>query len=214
MIKGILGKKLGMTLVFATDGRRIPVTVVEAGPCTVLQKKTTQSDGYNALQFGFGTKKVQRVNKPEMGHFKKAGKGVFAHLQEVAVDEVDQYNVGDEITCDAVFAAGDIVDVTGTSKGKGFQGVIKRWNFSGGRATHGSMFHRTGGSIGASAWPSRVFKGRKMAGQMGNVQVTTQNLQIIEIRADENLILVKGAIPGPKNGLVMIRKGTKARKLS
>lgn len=213
MIKGILGKKLGMTQVFAADGRCISVTVVEAGPCVVLQKKTVATDGYNALQLGFGVKKSHRVNKPEMGHFKKVGKGAFAHLRELRADNVDNYNVGDELTCDSIFAAGDIIDVTGTSKGKGFQGVIKRWNFAGGRATHGSMFHRGAGSIGASAWPSRVFKGKKMAGQMGNERVTVQNLQVVEIRPEENLILVKGAIPGAKNSLVMIRKGIKAKKI-
>ena len=212
MIKGILGKKLGMTQVFAADGRRIPVTVVEAGPCVVLQKKTASTDGYNALQLGFAEKRAHRANKPELGHFRKAGKGAFRYLREVAADNVDEFNVGDEIACGSVFANGDIIDVTATSKGKGFQGVIKRWNFSGGRATHGSMFHRAPGSIGASAWPSRVFKGKKMAGQMGNVRVTTQNLQIVEVRAEQNLILVRGAIPGPKNGLVMIRKGIKAKK--
>lgn len=212
MIKGILGKKLGMTQVFTADGRRIPVTVVEAGPCVVLQKKTVETDGYAALQVGFGAKKNQRVNKPEMGHFRKAGQGAFQYLRELRVESVDAVNVGDAILCDAVFAAGDIIDVTATSKGKGFQGVIKRWNFSGGRATHGSMFHRSAGGIGASAWPSRVFKGKKMAGQMGNARVTTQNLQIVEIRAEKNLILVKGAIPGPKNGLVTICKGIKAKK--
>jgi len=212
MIKGILGKKLGMTQVFAVDGRCIPVTVVEAGPCVVLQKKTEATDGYNALQLGYGTMKSHRVNKPEMGHFKKAGMGAFAHLRELAADNVDDYNVGDEVSCASVFAAGDIVDVTATSKGKGFQGVMKRWNFAGGRATHGSMFHRAPGAIGCSAWPSRVFKGKKMAGQMGNAQVTVQNLQVVDVRPEENLLLVKGAIPGPKNCLVMIRKGIKAKK--
>jgi large subunit ribosomal protein L3 len=211
MLNGILGKKLGMSQVFTVDGRRIPVTVVEAGPCVVLQKKTVDQDGYSALQLGFGTRKSHRVNKPEMGHFRKAGKGAFAHLRELRADSVDEYQLGEEVTC-GIFAAGDIIDVTGTSKGKGFQGVIKRWNFSGGRATHGSMFHRSGGSIGASAWPSRVFKGKKMAGQMGNARVTTQNLQIVEVRADQNLLLIRGAVPGPKNGLVMIRKGVKAKK--
>lgn len=211
MIKGILGKKLGMTQVFAPDGKRIPVTVVEAGPCVVLQKKTVDTDGYNALQLGFGEKKAHRTNKPEMGHFKKVGKGAFSFLREFSADNVDEYNVGDELTCASVFSAGDIVDVTGTSKGKGFQGVIKRWNFSGGRSSHGSMFHRAPGAIGCSAWPSRVFKGKKMAGQMGNERKTTQNLEIVEVRSDENLILLKGAVPGPKNGLVMVRKGIKAR---
>jgi len=210
MIQGILGKKLGMTQVFVADGRRIPVTVVEAGPCTVVQKKTESTDGYNALQVGFEAKKSHRVNKPMMGHFKKADQGAFTTLRELAADNVDEYQVGDQVTCDSVFKAGDIVDVTGTSKGKGFQGVIKRWGFSGGRATHGSKFHRAPGSIGMSASPARVHRGKKMPGQMGNVRVTQQNLEIVEVRADQNLILVKGAIPGPNQGLVLIRKCVKA----
>jgi large subunit ribosomal protein L3 len=210
MIQGILGKKLGMTQVFVADGRRIPVTVVEAGPCTVVQKKTESTDGYNALQVGFEAKKSHRVNKPMMGHFKKADQGAFTALRELAADNVDEYQVGDQVTCDSVFKAGDIVDVTGTSKGKGFQGVIKRWGFSGGRATHGSKFHRAPGSIGMSASPARVHRGKKMPGQMGNARVTQQNLEIVEVRADQNLILVKGAIPGPNQGLVLIRKCVKA----
>ncbi len=210
MIQGILGKKLGMTQVFVADGRRIPVTVVEAGPCTVVQKKTESTDGYNALQVGFEAKKSHRVNKPMMGHFKKADQGAFTTLRELATDNVDEYQVGDQVTCDSVFKAGDIVDVTGTSKGKGFQGVIKRWGFSGGRATHGSKFHRGPGSIGMSASPARVHRGKKMPGQMGNARVTQQNLEIVEVRADQNLILVKGAIPGPNQGLVLIRKCVKA----
>jgi large subunit ribosomal protein L3 len=209
MMKGILGKKLGMTQVFAADGSRIPVTVVEAGPCVVLQKKTVETDGYNALQLGFGARKAHRVNKPAMGHFKKAGQGAFTHVREIRADEIAEHNVGDAITCDTVFAAGDLVDVTGTSKGKGFQGVIKRWNFAGGRNTHGSMFHRRPGAIGCSAWPSRVFKGKKMAGQMGNARVTTQGLRVVEVRPELNLLLIRGAVPGPKNGLVVIRKGVK-----
>lgn len=211
MMKGMLGKKLGMTQVFAVDGSRIPVTVVEAGPCVVLQKKTVETDGYNALQLGFGARKAHRVNKPAMGHFKKAGQGAFTHVREIRADDVAEHNVGDAITCDTVFAPGDLVDVMGTSKGKGFQGVIKRWNFAGGRNTHGSMFHRRPGSIGCSAWPSRVFKGKKMAGQMGNARVTTQGLQVVEVRPELNLLLIKGAVPGPKNGLVVIRKGVKGK---
>jgi large subunit ribosomal protein L3 len=211
MIQGILGKKLGMTQVFVADGRRVPVTVVEAGPCTVVQKKTESTDGYNALQVGFSAKKTPRVNKPMIGHFKKADQGAFAHLRELAAENVDDYNVGDQITCDAVFKAGDIIDVTGSSKGKGFQGVIKRWGFSGGRATHGSKFHRAPGSIGCSAWPSRVFKGKKMPGQMGNARVTLQNLEIVEVRPAENLILIKGAVPGANQSLLLIRKCIKAK---
>ena len=210
MIKGIIGKKLGMTQVFAANGTRIPVTVIEAGPCTVLQKKTDATDGYNALQLGFMTKSAHRANKPEMGLFRKVAKGAFAHLKELQAENVDNYQVGDEISCDAVFSAGDIIDVTGTSKGKGFQGVIKRWGFSGGRATHGSRFHRSTGSIGQSAWPAKVFKGKKMAGQMGNKRATTQNLEVVAVRADENIILVKGAVPGATNSVVLIQQAVKA----
>ncbi|PLY01152.1 MAG: 50S ribosomal protein L3 [Desulfuromonas sp.] len=212
MIQAIIGKKLGMTQVFTANGQRVPVTVVEAGPCTVLQKKQEQTDGYNALQLGFGTKKAQRTNKAEMGHFKAAGKGSFAFLREVQADNIDDYNVGDEITCNTVFSAGDKIDVSGTSKGKGFQGVIKRWGFSGGRATHGSKFHRRAGAIGASAWPAKVFKGKKMAGQMGNENTTAQNLEVVEIRPEQNILLIKGAIPGSRNSMVMIHKAVKAAK--
>jgi large subunit ribosomal protein L3 len=207
MINGLLGKKIGMSQVFAADGQRIPVTVLEAGPCTILQKKTGESEGYEAVQLGFGTKKAHRTNKPAMGHFKKAGKGAFAHVREFNSDAECQ--IGDEVTCD-MFKPGDRIDVTGTSKGKGFQGVMKRWGFAGGRASHGSMFKRGPGAIGQSAWPSKVFKGKKMAGQMGNERVTTQNLIVVDVRPEQNLILVRGAVPGPKNGLVMIRKGIKA----
>ena len=207
MINGLLGKKIGMSQVFAADGQRIPVTVLEAGPCTILQKKTSTADGYEAVQLGFGAKKSHRTNKPDMGHFKKAGKGAFAHVREFNSDAECQ--VGEEVTCD-MFKPGDRIDITGTSKGKGFQGVMKRWGFAGGRASHGSMFKRGPGAIGQSAWPSKVFKGKKMAGQMGNVRTTTQNLIVVDVRPEQNLILVRGAVPGPKNGLVMIRKGIKA----
>lgn len=208
MIDGILGKKLGMTQVFASDGTRIPVTVVEAGPCVVLQKKSEAKDGYDALQLGFGPKKSHRTNRPMMGHFKAAGKGSFYSLREVAAENIENVNVGDEIMCD-IFNDGDFVDVAGTSKGKGFQGVIKRWGFSGGRSTHGSQFHRRTGAIGASADPARVFKGKKMPGQMGNERVTTQNLQIVEVRPEQNLLLVRGAVPGAKNDVVLIRRAIK-----
>jgi large subunit ribosomal protein L3 len=211
MIQGILGKKLGMTQVFVADGRRVPVTVVEAGPCTIVQKKTESTDGYNALQVGFSAKKTARVNKPMIGHFRQADQGAFAHLRELGADNVDDYNVGDQITCDAVFKAGDIIDVTGASKGKGYQGVIKRWGFSGGRATHGSKFHRAPGSIGCSAWPSRVFKGKKMPGQMGYARITQQNLEIVEIRPEQNIILIKGSVPGANQSLLLIRKCIKAK---
>lgn len=208
MINGLLGKKIGMSQVFAADGQRIPVTVLEAGPCTVLQKKTVDTDGYESVQVGFGVKSAQRVNKPEMGHFKKAGKGAFSHVREFeGLDE--GLTVGDEVSCE-IFKPGDRIDVTGISKGKGFQGVMKRWGFAGGRASHGSMFKRRPGAIGQSAWPSKVIKGKKMPGQYGNVRKTTQNLIVVDVRPEQNLILVRGAVPGPKNGLVEIRKGIKA----
>ena len=207
MINGLLGKKIGMSQVFAADGRRIPVTVLEAGPCVVLQKKTSANDGYEAVQVGFGVRSAHRVSKPDMGHFKKAGKGAFTFVREFA--PTAECSVGDEVDC-TIFKPGDRIDVTATSKGKGFQGVIKRWGFSGGRASHGSMFKRRPGSIGQSATPSKVIKGKKMPGQMGNERVTTQNLIIVDIRPEQNLILVRGAVPGPRNGLVEIRKGIKA----
>ncbi len=210
MVDGILGKKLGMTQIFTESGARIPVTVIEAGPCTVVQKKLAEIDGYSAVQLGFGDQKAQRINKPLTGHFSKARQGVFRYLREMSGD-VTEYEVGAQIKCDDLFSAGDVVDVVGTSKGKGFQGVIKRWNFSGGRSSHGSKFHRSAGAIGCSAWPAKVFKGKKMAGQMGNEQVTVQNLEIVDVRADQNVVLIKGAIPGPKNGLVAIRKAVKAK---
>ncbi|NIQ96639.1 MAG: 50S ribosomal protein L3 [Desulfuromonadales bacterium] len=208
MIDGILGKKLGMTQVFASDGTRIPVTVVEAGPCVVLQKKSEAKDGYDALQLGFGPKKTHRTNKPMMGHFKAAGKGAFYRLREVAAENIEEVKVGDEVLCD-IFEAGEFVDVSGTSKGKGFQGVMKRWGFAGGRSSHGSQFHRRPGAIGASADPARVFKGKKMAGQMGNEAVTVQNLQVVEVRPEQNLLLVRGAVPGAKNDVVLIRRAIK-----
>jgi large subunit ribosomal protein L3 len=207
MINGLLGKKIGMSQTYAADGRRIPVTVIEAGPCTVLQLKTVATDGYDAAQVGFGVKSAHRVNKPEMGHFKKAGQGAFSFVREF--ETTGTCAVGDQIACN-MFKPGDRIDVTATSKGKGFQGVIKRWGFSGGRASHGSMFKRRPGSIGQSATPSKVVKGKKMPGQMGNQRTTTQNLIIVDVRPEQNLILVRGAVPGPKNGLVEIRKGIKA----
>lgn len=172
MMKGIIGKKLGMTQIFMEDGTRIPVTVVQAGPCVVTQKKTQQIDGYSAVQVGFESVSASLVNKPSLGHCTKSGKGAFRHLRELQLNE-SELNVGDTLTVEQ-FQVGDFIDVTGTSIGKGFQGVIKRWNFAGGRASHGSRFHRAPGSIGASATPSRVFKNKKMPGQLGNVRVTVQ----------------------------------------
>ena len=209
MTNGLLGKKLGMTQVFAADGTRIPVTVIEAGPCVVVQKKTEAADGYDAVQLGYGEKKTHRTNQPMMGHFKQAGKGAFKALKEFKAENIEEVNVGDEVRCE-VFEAGEKIDVTATSKGKGFQGVMKRWNFGGGRASHGSQFKRAPGAIGQSAWPAKVFKGKKMPGQMGNKRVTVQNLVVVDVRPEQNLLLVKGAVPGPTNGLVQIRKGSKA----
>jgi large subunit ribosomal protein L3 len=208
MKKGLIGKKLGMTQIFADDGRRIPVTVVEAGPCVVLQKKTAEKDGYNAIQVGFESKEAAKSTKAVVGHCKAAGQGTFRYLRELRFEDIDQYNVGDIISADQ-FIPGDIVDVTGTSIGKGFQGVIKRWGFKGGRSSHGSRFHRAPGSIGCSATPSRVFKNKKMPGQMGNEQVTTQKLQVVRVDSSDNLILIKGAVPGATNGLVLIKSSVK-----
>jgi large subunit ribosomal protein L3 len=209
MNKGLIGKKLGMTQIFADDGRRIPVTVVEAGPCVVLQKKTVAKDGYNALQVGFEQKDATRSGRPLVGHCKAAGQGVFSHLRELRIEDVDSFNVGDQITAE-IFAPGDIIDVTGTSIGKGFQGVMKRWGFKGGRSSHGSRFHRAPGSIGCSATPSRVFKNKKMPGQMGNKTVTVQKLQVVRVDAADNLVMIKGAIPGSTNALVLIKNSVKA----
>lgn len=207
-MKGIIGKKLGMTQIFLEDGTRVPVTVIQAGPCYVVQKKTAVNDGYSAVQVGFESV-AANVNKPYLGHCTKSGHGVFRHLREFKNDLVESMNVGDEITVNE-FAVDDVIDVTGTSIGKGFQGVIKRWNFKGGRASHGSRFHRAPGSIGASATPSHVFKNKKMPGQMGNVKVTVQRLKIVRVDASDNLILIKGAVPGHKNSIVTIKKSVKA----
>jgi large subunit ribosomal protein L3 len=209
MMKGLIGKKLGMTQIFDDEGRRIPVTVVEAGPCIVLQKKTVTKDGYNAIQVGFAARDATRANRPLIGHCKAAAQGAFRYLRELRIDDIDQYNVGDTISAD-IFSVGEIIDVTGTSIGKGYQGVVKRWGFKGGRSTHGSRFHRAPGSIGCSATPARVFKNKKMPGQMGNERVTVQKLQIARVDASDNLLLIKGAVPGSENGLVLIRNSVKA----
>jgi len=211
MNKGLIGKKLGMTQIFADDGRRIPVTVVEAGPCVVLQKKSVEKDGYSAIQVGYGAKEAARANSAQVGHCKPAGAGVFAFYRELRMDNTDAYAIGDVIAS-SIFEAGDLVDVTGTSIGKGFAGVIKRWGFKGGRASHGSRFHRAPGSIGCSATPSRVFKNKKMPGQLGNEKVTVQRLRVVRVDAADNLILLGGAIPGSANGLVLIKDSVKSKK--
>lgn len=209
-MKGILGKKLGMTQVFNENGQVFPVTVVEAGPCVVLQKKTMETDGYEAIQIGFGDQKEHRMNKPSLGHMKKAGSTPKRFVKEVRGVNLDEYEVGKEVTV-SIFEAGEIVDVTGTSKGKGFQGSIRRHNFSRGPMAHGSRYHRGPGSLG-SIDPMRVFKGRPLPGHMGAEKVTVQNLEIVKVDLERNLLLIKGAIPGPKKGQVIIKKAIKSVK--
>lgn len=204
-MKNILGKKIGMTQIFNEDGVVIPVTVVEAGPVKVVQKKTIENDGYSAIQVGFKDKKENRVNKPLKGHFDKAGVEYKRYVKEFTVENVEEFEIGQEIKAD-IFQAGDKVDVTGTSKGKGTQGPIKRHNYSRGPESHGSKYHRGGGARAAAADPGRVFKGSKMAGRMGNERVTVQNLEIVRVDGDRNLLLIKGAVPGPKGGLLIIKE--------
>ena len=210
MKKGLIGKKIGMTQIFDEAGNAVPVTVVEAGPCVVTQKKTTENDGYEAIQVGFGDVKVNRVNKPMKGHFDKADVAPKKTLKEFRLEDISEINVGDILKADT-FAAGDVVDVKGTSKGHGTAGAIKRWNFSRLRMTHGTgPNHRHAGSLGACSSPSRVFKGKKMAGHYGHETVTVQNLKIAKVDAENNLIAIKGAIPGPKGGIVVIADAVKA----
>ncbi|WP_419175619.1 50S ribosomal protein L3 [Desulfosediminicola sp.] len=201
---GILGKKVGMTRIYTELGQAVPVTVVEAGPCKILQIKTVENDGYSAIQVGFDQQKAQRVNKPTAGHLKKSDSDGFYHIREFRVAADASYEVGQEISIEELFKVGDVVDVQGTSKGRGFQGVVKRYGFKGGCSTHGSMFHRAPGSIGCSAWPSRVMKGKKMPGRMGNDTVLKKNVIVMDVRADENVVLLKGPVPGAKNGLLKI----------
>ena len=212
MLKAILGKKIGMTQIFAEDGKVIPVTVVEAGPCTVTMVKTQQTDGYEAIQVGFGELSEQRakklLNKPEQGHFAKAGVAPARHLREFRFEDISGYSVGDAIKCD-VFAAGDKIDVIGTSKGHGYTGVIQRWNAHTGPMSHGSKYHRGVGSLSANSDPSRVFKNKKMAGQYGGERVTIQNLEVVKVDAERNLLMIKGAIPGANGSLVMVRDAIK-----
>lgn len=205
MSRGILGKKLGMTGVFTSEGRYVPATVIEAGPCVVTQIKTRDTDGYDALQLGFGGKRTSRVNKPLQGHFKKSGDQCFRFLKEFSVENPADYSIGQELTVE-MFKVGDRVDVVGTTKGRGFSGVIKRHGFHRGPMTHGSRNVRRPGSVGCSAWPARIIKGKKMPGQYGNDQQTTRNLEIVDIRSGDNLILVKGAVPGAQSGLVSVIK--------
>lgn len=205
MVNGIIGKKVGMTQIFAPDGTVTPVTVIKAGPCVVVQRKTVSSDGYEAVQLGLVEEKAPRkTNKPMAGHFKKAGIPPTRVLREFRLDGGDA-NVGDKVLVD-VFAVNDKVEIIGTSKGRGFAGFIKRHNFGGGRKSHGSMFHRAPGSIGASAYPSRVIKGTRMAGHMGVERKTIKNLKVVAVNAEENLLLIKGSVPGPNGAVVVIKK--------
>lgn len=209
MKKGILATKVGMTQIFNDDGQLIPVTVLQAGPCTVTQVKTVENDGYSAIQVGFGEIREKLVNKPEKGHFEKAGVAPKRFVREFTFENAADYAVGQEITAD-IFAAGDHVDATAISKGKGYQGAIKRHGQSRGPMAHGSKYHRHAGSNGAASDPSRVFPGKNMPGQMGHVQVTVQNLEIIRVDKENNVILVKGAVPGPKKSLVTIKESVKS----
>ena len=209
MKKALLGKKLGMTQIFDKDGKVIPVTVIEAGPCTVVQVKTKDADGYEAVQLGFGEVKAKKVTKPAAGHFKKANVEPKKHLRDFRLEEIS-YNVGDELKAD-VFTAGESVDITGTTKGKGFQGVIKRHGQSRGPMGHGSMYHRRPGSMGPTSTPGRVFKGKKLPGHMGMVQVTIQNLEIVSVDLDKNVILVKGSVPGNKGAILKIKDSVKSK---
>ena len=208
MSLGLIGRKLGMAQVFSASGEVIPVTVIEAGPCAIIQIKNKEKEGYSALQLGFLPKKESKVTKPLQGHFKKGGAGPFRFLKEFRVDDVESYQTGQELNIE-IFEVGQKVAVTGVSKGKGFAGVVKRWGFSGGPASHGSTTHRAPGSIGCSAYPARVFKGRKMPGHYGAATVTVENLEIVDKQPDRNLLFIKGAVPGGTNGMVIINPSKK-----
>ena len=211
MKKAILGKKLGMTQLFNEDGVMIPVTVIEAGPCVVVQKKTVETDGYEAIQVGFDDKAERKMNKPMKGHFDKAKVAYKKNLREFRLDDISSFNVGDVIKAD-VFATGEMVDVTGTSKGHGYSGTVKRWGTHRGPMSHGSGYHRGVGSMGACSDPSRVYKGKKLPGHYGNVKKTIQNLMVAKVDGERNLILVKGGVPGPKGGLLVVKEAIKSGK--
>jgi large subunit ribosomal protein L3 len=210
-MKSLIGKKLGMTQIFNDEGQMVPVTVIEAGPCSIVQRKTTEKDGYEAIQIGFGEQKEHRVTKPLLGHFKKAGVAPMRELAEVIVAADDESKAGDTLTA-GIFEETTYVDVIGTTKGKGFQGVVRRHGFKGGRASHGGKSTlRVPGSIGMCEHPARVFKGKKMAGQMGNTTITVQNLKVVQVRPEENLVLVKGAVPGANGSTVVLREALKKK---
>jgi large subunit ribosomal protein L3 len=205
MVGTLFGKKLGMSRLFLEEGQSIPVTIVEVTPCVVVQKKTSEIDGYEAIQLGFEPQKESRLNKPLRGHLKKAGEKYFKHLREIHVESADAFELGQEIRSD-IFSIGDQVAVTGRSKGRGFAGVMKRWGFGGGRATHGSRSHRVPGSIGASSDPSRVWKGKKLPGRMGDRKTTIRNLIIVDVRPDMDVIALRGAVPGSRNSILQIKR--------
>jgi large subunit ribosomal protein L3 len=205
MTLGLIGRKIGMTQVFSKDGDVFPVTVIEAGPCTVVTKKTDATNGYKAIQVGFGNQKESRVSLPIRGQFKKASLPLCQLLKEFRIDDVEAYDVGQKLTVE-VFSIGEKISITGKSKGRGFAGVVKRWGFGGGPGSHGAMFHRAPGSIGQSADPSRVFKGKKLPGHYGNAQITVRNLEIVDIKIEQNLLLVKGSVPGGKRGIILVKK--------
>ena len=212
-MNGLIGKKLGMSQIFAVDGTLVPVTIIQAGPCTIVQKKTDQRDGYTAIQLGFGTRKLQRASKPLIGHCKKANSAPFAVLREFHTDDIDQCEIGGTVNVATVFAAGETVDVIGTTKGRGYAGVIKRHGmsgFPGSRGTH--EYFRHGGSIGNRSFPGRIFKGKRMAGQYGNTRVTTAHLRVVDVRGEENLLFIRGAVPGARGGVVIIRKAAVGKK--
>ena len=210
MNKGLIGKKLGMTQIFDEQGKVIPVTVIEAGPCVVAQVKTVETDGYNAIQLGFGDVKESKINTPENGHFAKSKLTPKKHLREFRLDSVENINVGDELKADT-FTAGDQLDIQGTSKGKGFQGVIKRHGQSRGPMGHGSMYHRRPGSMGPTSTPGRVFKGKKLPGHMGSQTITIQNLEVVRVDLDKNVILVKGSVPGAKGAILKLKTSVKSK---
>jgi len=208
-MEGILGQKLGMTQIYTAAGTVIPVTVIKAGPCLVVQRKTVATDGYDAVQIGLVEDRPAKVNQPRAGHFKKAGVAPVRRVAEIALADGEDASPGDEVKA-SIFAEQEYVDVIATSKGKGYQGVMKRHNFAGGRSSHGSMFHRAPGSIGSSAYPSRVFPGMRAGGRMGGERVTVKNLQVVKVDAENNLIYVRGAVPGPKSGYLTIRRAKRA----
>ncbi len=212
MNKFMLGKKIGMTQIFNENGLSIPVTVIQAGPCPVVQKKSLENDGYKSLKLGFGEVSEKKLNKPEKGLFAKLKIPSRKYLKEFRTEEIDKYEVGQEIKVSDMFQSGDRIDVSGISKGKGFQGTIKRYGQSGGPETHGSMYHRRVGSMGSNTSPARVFKGKRLPGHMGVDKITVQNLDVVKVDAEKNLLLVKGAVPGPKGGLLVIRETVKAGK--